>query len=282
MPNPHPSPEAPTSEVRVLADPEALAHAAARWLCEAAQASDGCFAVALAGGSTPRRMYELLAGTYLDAMPWNRIHWFFGDERCVPHTDPRSNFAMVRKAMFDPAPAPAANIHPIETSSVTPAEAAARYQRELEGFYGAARLDPARPLFDIVLLGLGEDGHTASLFPGAEALDEQERWVMAVAGADKDRRITLTYPALGSCGEVAFLVSGTAKRDSLARVWRGDELPAARLRPSGRIRWLVDRAADPATADRAGFADHGVTAAAGPARGSASKEAVRRSAGGSP
>lgn len=245
MSKPRPTPEVPSSGVQVLADPEALAQAAARWLCEAALARNSRFAVALAGGSTPRRMYELLAGAYLNTMPWNRIHWFFGDERFVPHTDPRSNFAMVRRAMFDAAPAPAANIHPVETSSVAPDEAAAKYQQELEGFYGVARLAAKRPLFDVVLLGLGEDGHTASLFPGAEALNEQDRWAMAVTGPNGDPRITLTYPALQSSREVAFLVSGAAKRDSLARVWRGDALPAARLGPSRKVRWFIDRAADP-------------------------------------
>ena len=194
--------------------------------------------------STPRRLYEVLAQQYVKQMPWERTHWFFGDERCVPHAHAESNFAMVRKAMFAPATVSAANVHPIPTTGFSPDEAAADYERELKTYYGADRFDPQRPLFDVALLGVGEDGHTASLFPGTPALTERKRWVAAVAGAAQ-ARITLTYPALESSGETLCLVSGANKRDILARIWRGDDLPITRLRPAGTMHWMIDRAADP-------------------------------------
>ncbi|MBX9843318.1 MAG: 6-phosphogluconolactonase, partial [Xanthobacteraceae bacterium] len=122
------------------------------------------------------------------------------------------------------------------------------YEEELKRYYDADELDPARPLFDLVLMGLGEDGHTASLFPGSPALDERKRWVTSVENAGQPpfvSRVTLTFPALESTREMLFLVSGTAKRSALARVLAGEDLPAARARPIGRLRWLTDRAAAP-------------------------------------
>jgi 6-phosphogluconolactonase len=196
---------------------EELARATAAWLCERAVAAGPRFAVCLAGGSTPRRVYELLASAERARFPWDRAHWFFGDERFVPHDHPDSNYRMARAAMFDAAPVPAANVHPIPTSG-QPAQAAQRYENELRDFYGAATLDPQRPLFDVVLLGLGEDGHTASLFPGTKALQERERWVVDVLNPKSEPRITLTYPALESTRAIAFLVAGAHKRDILARV----------------------------------------------------------------
>jgi 6-phosphogluconolactonase len=232
--------------VEVLPDAEAIAGAAADWLIErTAERPEARFAVALAGGSTPRRLYELLAEPpRRDRLPWARAHWFWGDERFVPPDDPKSNYRMAREAMLARAPLPAGHVHPVPTLGLTPREAAAAYQRELAGFYGADRLDPARPLFDIVLLGLGADGHTASLFPGAAALDERRDWVAAVIGAQTEPRITLTYPALESSRHVAFLVAGAEKRAAFARLRRGDAaIPAARLRPAGETRVFVDRAA---------------------------------------
>ena len=171
------------------------------------------------------------------------MHWFFGDERFVPHDHPDSNYRMVRAAMLDAAPVPAANVHPIPTDGL-PAEAARRYERELQEFYGAATLDPQRPLFDVVLLGLGEDGHTASLFPGTAALEERKRWVVDVLNPKQEPRITLTYPALESTRALAFLVAGAAKRAILGRVWAGEDLPAARVRGPAPD-WFIDQAADP-------------------------------------
>jgi 6-phosphogluconolactonase len=229
--------------VEVHPTPEDLACAAAAWLRERAAAGGPRFAVCLAGGSTPRRVYELLASAERAGFPWDRVHWFFGDERFVPYDHPDSNYRMVREALFDAAPVPAANRHPMPTDG-RPAQAAQRYERELRDFYGAASLDPQRPLFDVVLLGLGEDGHTASLFPGTTALQERERWVVDVLNPKSEPRITLTYPALESNRASAFLVAGPHKRDILARVRGGEELPAARLHgPASH--WFVDRAAAP-------------------------------------
>jgi 6-phosphogluconolactonase len=228
-------------------DAEALSQAAARWLTERACAAKGPFSVSLAGGSTPRRMYELLATAERTRFPWNRVHWFFGDDRFVPHDDPDSNVRMVAEAMFSRAPVPAENIHPIALTG-SPETAAQDYERTLQIWYGGEELDPRRPLFDVVLLGLGDDGHTASLFPGTAALTERTRWTAPVIGAMPQPRITLTYPALESSRAVAFFVSGAGKRGALRRVWRGDDLPAACLRPQGELFWFIDRAADPRNA----------------------------------
>jgi 6-phosphogluconolactonase len=240
------------TEIRleIAADADAVATRLADFLLKAARAKAGRFAVALSGGSTPRRLYAQLAKPpYLDAFPWPHVHWFWGDERFVPHDDPASNFRMVHEAMLAHAPAPAENIHPVPTEGTDANAAAALYAQELQRFYGAARLDPARPLFDINLLGLGGDGHTASLFPGTAALDERELWVLAVAGAQPQTRITLTYPALESSREVIFMVTGADKRDMLARLRRGDaQIPAGRVRPTGNL-WLFADAAAAVAAD---------------------------------
>jgi 6-phosphogluconolactonase len=234
--------------LQVFADAEELAHEAAIWLCGLASERHGVFSVCLSGGSTPKRLYEILAGAdFVDRFPWQRVHWFWGDDRFVPKDDPRSNYGMVRAALLSRAPIPEANIHAIPTEGLAPADAAIAYEQELKLFYGAETLAVARPLFDATLLGLGEDGHTASLFPGAAVLDERRRWVAAVIEVKPEPRITLTYPALESSRAVAFLVSGAAKRDVLQRILVDRELlPAGRLRPVGDLLWFLDRAAAPA------------------------------------
>lgn len=233
------------AKLETLADAEALSHRVADWLLEMATAKDGIFAVNLSGGSTPRRLYECLAGQpYRDTFPWSRTHWFWGDERFVPHDDARSNYRMVREALLSRASIPAGNVHPIPTEGITPEAAASSYERQLKSFYGAERLDPDRPLFDVTLLGLGSDGHTASLFPGTAVLAERNHWVAAVIDAKSEARITLTYPALESSRNAAFLVEGQEKRAILKRLCRGDDsLPAARLRPAGVLRVFADEAA---------------------------------------
>jgi 6-phosphogluconolactonase len=230
-----------------FADPEALARYAAQWLCNRALAGAGNFAICLSGGSTPRRLYEILAEPAMASqMPWSRCHWFFGDERFVPHDHPDSNFRMVREALFAHAPIPGENIHPVPTQGLAPQEAALAYEATLKRYYGAAAIEPRRNLFDVTLLGLGEDGHTASLFPGHPVLEETRHWAAAVIGAKSEARITLTYPALDSSAEVAFLATGASKREILGRVCAGDaSLPAMRVRPTGRLHWFVDRAALP-------------------------------------
>jgi 6-phosphogluconolactonase len=235
-------------QLETIADPEALARHVAGWLVAAAVQSDGAFAVALSGGSTPRRLYELLASPpHRQAFPWERTHWFWGDERFVPHDSPASNYRMVREAMLAGAPVPPANVHPVLTEGLAPDEAALSYEQELKRFYGASILSADRPLFDVTFLGLGPEGHIASLFPGTAILKERTRWVGAVIGAKAEPRITLTYPALESSREIAFLVAGAAKRAVLEQLLRGDpELPAAHLHPvHGTLRIFVDRAAAP-------------------------------------
>lgn len=235
------------ARVDVANDPEALAHRVARWITDLAGNSRDRFAICLSGGSTPRRLYQLLAESpYRDALPWDRVHWFWGDERFVPWDHPDSNYRMAREAMLARAPAPPQNIHGI-VMTASPDDAALAYERVLKSYYGSDSLDPARPpLFDVEILGLGPDGHTASLFPGTSVLEERQRWVVDVVGARPEPRITLTYPVLESSRHAAFLVAGADKREILARALTGDQaLPAARLRPFGELIWFVDEAAAP-------------------------------------
>ncbi|HKT17413.1 MAG TPA: 6-phosphogluconolactonase [Stellaceae bacterium] len=232
--------------LEILADADALARRAADWLLAAARSEVRSFAIALSGGSTPRRLYALLAQPpYREAFPWPRSHWFWGDERFVAKSDARSNERMVREALLAHVPVPPENIHAIPTEGIDAEAAAAAYEAALRKFYGAARLDPVQPLFDAVLLGLGSDGHTASLFPGAAALGERERWTAVVAGLEPETRITLTYPALESSRRTLFLVEGAEKRATLKRLRSApqDDLPAARLAPLGALWIFADRAA---------------------------------------
>jgi len=236
---------APTLRLEVMADPQSLAIRVADWMLGLATATDGAFAIALSGGATPRRLYQCLASPpYRDAFPWSRTHLFWGDERYVPHEDVLSNYRMVQQALLSHVPIPAVNIHAVSTDGLTPEDSAARYERELKAFYGAERLDPTRALFDVTLLGLGPDGHTASLFPNTAVLMERDRWAAAVIGAKAEPRITLTYPALESSRHTAFLVAGEEKRTILSRLRQGDEsLPAAHLQPTGSLNAFIDAAA---------------------------------------
>jgi 6-phosphogluconolactonase len=230
-----------------VADPAALAEAAAQRLVHRVARGDRA-AVCLTGGSSPQRLYRLLAtAQWRGKIPWPRVHWFMGDDRFVPQSDPLSNMGAARHAFLDQT-APPQNIHPIATDAGDPDEAARLYADELRKFYGSDRLDPARPLFDLVLMGLGGDGHTASLFPHAPALDEQERWAVGVAKAGMEPyvpRVTLTFPVLGSTREMLFLVDGADKRAILSRVLSGEDFPARRAHSDGELIWLVDRAAAP-------------------------------------
>ena len=235
-----------SAHVDVSRDPEALARRVAAWITELAASSRDRFTIGLSGGSTPRRLYQLLAESpFRDNLPWERIHWFWGDERIVPWDDPESNYGMARAAMLSHASVPPGNIHGVVTTG-TPEEAARRYEDALKSYYGSAALDPGKPLFDVQLLGLGEDGHTASLIPGTSALDERHRWAVTVVGVRPEPRITLTYPVLDSSRHVAFLAAGGGKREILARALSGDQaLPAARVSPVGELTWFVDEAARP-------------------------------------
>jgi 6-phosphogluconolactonase len=222
--------------LHVASDPAALADDVAGWFAEQVRASEGPFIISLAGGSTPRGLYERLAGMTL---PWERIHFVFGDERFVPPDDPASNFGMVRGALFSRAPVPPGNVHAVPTVGVTLDEAASAYAATLRGL---AR--PGRPLLDVTFLGLGDDGHTASLLPGQPATEERSALVVGVGHGRPEPRITLTFPALEDSGTVAFLVTGEGKRAILDRVLSGaDDVPAGRLRPKGALLWFADRAA---------------------------------------
>ena len=234
-----------SARIEVLADPTALARHAAEWMTTAAAiAASGAFRVSLSGGSTPKALYTLLASdAFRERFPWHRVSWYWGDERFVPHDHPDSNYRMTREAMLAKAPVPPENIHPVPADG-TPDDAASRYEATLQAAYGATVLDPARPLFDITLLGLGADGHTASLLPGEPVLQERKRWVAAVSHGRPEVRITMTYPAIESSRRVAFLVAGKEKA-SIFRAIRtgGSQVPAARVRPVGELIWFVDRAA---------------------------------------
>jgi 6-phosphogluconolactonase len=230
--------------IEVLPDPLALAQRVAEWMTQAALATRSSFRVSLSGGSTPKTLYGLLASDeFRDRFPWQRVSWYWGDERFVPYDHPESNFRMTREAMLAKAPVPRENIHPIPTDG-TPEDAARRYELILQQAYGAAKLDPHRPLFDVTLLGLGSDGHTASLLPGEPALSERERWVAVVSHGRPEVRITMTYPVLESSQRVAFLVAGEEKAAIFNAIRKGDsQMPAAQIRPVGELLWFVDRAA---------------------------------------
>jgi 6-phosphogluconolactonase len=235
-------------QVITVSDSAALAKAAAERLLARIAANRGRVAICLTGGSSPKQLYQLLAtDPWRAQIAWDRVHWFIGDERFVRSDDPLNNMSMARLAFLD-ACAPAANIHPIPTDTADPGEAALRYESELQSFYGAELLDSTRPLFDVVLMGVGPDGHTASLFPGYPAVEETRRWVVGVPEAHVEPfvpRVTLTLPALGSCREMLFEVAGPEKRAILTRVLDGETLPANQARSIGETIWLVDQAALP-------------------------------------
>jgi 6-phosphogluconolactonase len=210
------------------------------------EANRNRIAICLTGGSSPKQLYRLLAtDTYAKSIPWDRVHWFIGDERFVSPVDPLNNMAMARGIFLDRF-APKDHIHPIPTDVATPDQAAQLYQRELQSLYGAEELDPARPLFDLVLMGVGPDGHTASLFPDYPALNETRRWVVGVPQAHVEPfvpRVTLTLPALASCREMLFELAGHEKRAILAKLSTDESLPANRARSIGETVLLVDQAA---------------------------------------
>jgi len=232
-------------DVHILADPAALAEHVSAWLLRLANSKDGVFSLCLSGGSTPKALYQRLAEPpYLDAFPWARTHFFWGDERFVPPDDPLSNYRMVKDALLDHAPIPQANIHPVPTQGLEPEAAARAYELELKRFHNDGSLTAANPLFDVNFLGLGDDGHTASLFPRTAVLQERSLWVAPVIGAKSEARITLTYPALDACRHGVFLVTGEAKREMLARLQNGDQaLPSAHVKPTGSLIVFCDKAA---------------------------------------
>lgn len=230
--------------IEISPDPLALAYDVAEWMTQMALAARGPFRVSLSGGSTPKTLYELLASdAFITRFPWSRVYWYWGDERFVPYDHPDSNYRMTREAMLSKAPVPSENIHPIPTDG-TPEDAAWRYERTLQDAYGAATLDRQHLLFDLTLLGLGSDGHTASLLPGEPVLNERKRWVTALSHGRPEIRITMTYPVIESSRHVAFLVAGEEKAEIFSTIRAGNtQVPAARVRPVGELLWFVDRAA---------------------------------------
>jgi 6-phosphogluconolactonase len=236
----------------VLDDPDSVARAAAEQIvarAERALRERRDFSIALSGGSTPRRLYALLADPskpYRSRLPWERIQVFFGDERHVPPDDTQSNFRMAREALLEHVPLPAANVHRILAERPAD-EAAALYESELRRAFALG--DTGVPRFDLVLLGMGEDGHTASLFPGTKALEERRRLVVANWVPKLSTwRITLTLPVLNDARAVLFLAAGPDKAGPLGAVFDPssppDAYPCQLVRPSaGELVWLVDRAA---------------------------------------
>lgn len=234
-------------ELLVVPNAEAFAEAGAKLLADAASRTSGRCVIGLAGGSTPKSIYRRLAAPpYHDQIPWSAIDFVLGDERFVAPDNASSNIHMIRQALFDHVPCDPARVHAVPYLGLSVETSAARYEHDLQTLSGAIDLDPAQPLFDLCFLGMGDDGHTASLLPGQERLlQERTRWVLPVTEGRPESRVTLTYPVLESSRLVAFVVSGSGKRTMLDRILSGAEtkVPAARIRPSGRVLWLVDQAA---------------------------------------
>ena len=238
------------AEIRTLSTPQELFAAAAEEVVHAANEAvgqNGKFTLALSGGSTPKNLFTLLATNARTSLPWDRTYFFWGDERHVPPADPDSNYRMADEAMLSKIPVPAANVFRIPTENPDAEAAAQEYEQTLKKFFGlqAGEL----PRFDLILLGMGPDGHTASLFPGTAAVHEKSKLVVANwVEKLKTHRITLTLPVLNAARTVAFLVSGTDKAPALHAVLEGDEPgeqhPAKLVRPtSGKLIWFMDRAA---------------------------------------
>jgi 6-phosphogluconolactonase len=235
------------NRVQVLSSAEELARAASWYVQErvlqAARKRDQVLLV-LSGGSTPLPVYERLVKL---ALPWPRIHLFWGDERCVPPEDEQSNYGNARRALLGKVPIPEDHVHRIQVE-LGPEEAAEAYEDELRKFFGA---DP--PVMDLVLLGVGPDGHTASLFPGGPELAEDQRWVVhsqPPPGTEPALpRVTLTPPIINQARAVLFLVAGKDKRPVVSSILRvlgnGSELPAGMVRPRGELAWFLDHQAAP-------------------------------------
>ena len=238
------------AERHIFPDQDSLTEAAAELvvtIAQAAIASRERFSIGLSGGSTPRPLYELLASpAFARQIDWLNVHVFWGDERCVPPDHPDSNYRMARETLLDRVPLLPDNIHRMPGER-DPEAGAAAYDAHLRIFFAAD--GEAAPRFDLLLLGMGSDAHTASLFPGTAALAETDRWVAAnYVEKLAAWRLTLTPTALNAAAEIMVLVSGAEKASALDAVLNGptdiDQYPAQVLRPeSGRLRWLIDRAA---------------------------------------
>jgi 6-phosphogluconolactonase len=240
--------------IRQLTDPNDLFHAAAAQVCRIGQLSiqtTGRFSLVLSGGSTPRGLYELLAQhPYRGQVDWNKTEFFWGDERAVPPDHKDSNYRMAKEAMLDKLGVLAERVHRIRSEDKDLNRAAIDYEAEIERVLGqVAGVGRRPPHFNLFLLGMGEDGHTASLFPNTAALDETHRWVVAHEVAKlKANRITMTPPLINAAHFIMFLVAGASKAEVLAQVLQGprdpQRYPAQLIHPlTGEVMWLVDRAA---------------------------------------
>ncbi len=232
------------TKVQVLSDKSALIAQALDLIVEKIHSTlqqQERFTLALAGGSTPKPLYEALAS---QSLPWEKIHIFWGDERYVPGDHPDSNEGMARQAWLNKVPFPKENIHPMPTSSNDPSLDAQTHELELRQFFGVEEGD--FPALDIILLGMGDDGHTASLFPNTEALKVSDRLV-TVGNKDGQPRLTFTYPLINQARCVLFLVAGDNKRPALAQIFASDAdetlYPARAVQPHGELIWLLDEAA---------------------------------------
>jgi 6-phosphogluconolactonase len=234
--------------VQILSDLEAISHEAASLFVNASRNSIAArkkFAAAISGGSTPRRLYALMsAAPYCDQVDWQKVHFFWADERCVSKEDEASNFKVAFDRLLSKVPIPEGNIHRIKGEE-EPEKAARDYEADIRNFFGVSGL----PVFDLVLLGMGEDGHAASLFPGSESLEEKVRLAVPVhLGKPNWNRITLTLPVLNNAAQIIFLVAGSSKATVLSEILRDGEkrreFPAGRIRPvQGKVIWLIDREA---------------------------------------
>lgn len=242
----------PASEIKTFADPAALAKGAAHeFVLQAREAIEarGSFSVALSGGSTPKALYALLASdVYRDQVNWERIHFFWGDERHVPPDDPDSNYRMANERLLSPLSLPDSNIHRVYAEEPDAAQAASEYEAQLRQFFKLT--GPELPRFDLIMLGMGPDGHTASLFPGTPLVHERERLVAAPWVAKFNTfRITFTPPVINNARHILFFVTGEEKAQTLKSVLEGEfqpeQFPSQIVRPTdGTLLWMVDEAAE--------------------------------------
>jgi 6-phosphogluconolactonase len=239
---------AAVTEIVVENNPNDMAHKAARIFAGAAvdcASVQGRFTVVVSGGSTPRRMHHLLAEEpYISEIPWEKTHVFWVDERCVPENHPSSNFGAAKGDFVNKVPIPRSQVYAMPTA-LSPEQGAAEYQRRLSDFFELAKGE--FPRFDLIFLGMGSDGHTASLFPDQSALEEKKRFVLSVKGGNPDvYRLTMTLPVINNARYVVFLISGAKKAEALKAVLENNQVrvPAKRVRPvSGKQLWLIDREA---------------------------------------
>ncbi len=233
-----------SKNIRILSDAEAVAKTAARIFSSAASVAVGSrssFSVALSGGSTPTLLYRILGSSFQDVISWQHVHLFWTDERCVPADHKQSNFRIVNEELLSHIDMPNGNIHRIK-GELAPDEGAGTYETELRGHFGREGL----PRFNVIFLGIGEDGHTASLFPGSEALGEEQRLAVPAYSMEASSwRVTLTLPVLNNAGLVVFLVTGSNKAEIMAKLFSKEDrssYPAGLVNPlNGRVIWLIDK-----------------------------------------